>query len=140
MREGAKAGLTVIVADAAIADSAKGKIAIRYMHYRVIDAAAAERNLRKHLVLDTLVLREQIESQRLRPSLYQSDDIVEFVICNHWQQGSEDFLLHHGVVPGSSHDGWCYGACLKIMLPAQQHLRGVNKLQDALGVAAIDNL
>ncbi len=53
---------------ATVPDATEGQEAVRDMHDRVVDAAAAERDLSEHLILHLRALREEIEGKRLRAS------------------------------------------------------------------------
>lgn len=61
MAERFEAGAPVILAHTACAYAAKGHMARGYVHYRVVDAAAAEGNFAQDVALEIAAFGEQVQ-------------------------------------------------------------------------------
>ena len=99
MGKGLKPGLAVVAAHAALPEAAEAHVRRGQMNDGVIHTATAKGAAGQYLVGQLSVPCENIERQRVRLLVNEADHVVDGVISQNRQQGSEDFLLHDVVPP-----------------------------------------
>ena len=140
VREGVKAGLAVIAADAAVAHPAKGQRRTTHMHHRFIDASAAGTGAIEQVALGLGIFREHIQRQGFGAAVHLGDRLIQLVVGQHRQNGPKNFIGHHGAVP--IHIGEDCGSNVTIgavVLAAQERFPRLQQRSQAIKLAIVNN-
>ena len=107
----------------------------------VVDTAAAVDTAGSDGVDDGFVLCVNVQRQGLFPAVDGVDDFFDGFEGQHGQDGAENFLLHHGVIPGDvvQHCGLDLQS-LGITLAADDNFLGIDEAHEAVEVAAADDV
>src|SRR5699024_5102180 len=107
----------------------------------VIDAAAAKRRPPKEHPLCRLILRKDVEGQRLRPAVHEGKRLIHRVYGNRGQQRSKNCLLHHRVLRYYAvQNGRSYLQSLFVSRSSENQLLFIYKSQKAVEMLSVYNL
>src|SRR5699024_3040447 len=138
MRKKVKAGLAVVVANAALANAAKRQFHIGQMSYRIVDAASAKGHGFYNLLFYLVIGCKQIKRQRFGMVLYSPDRLLYFLIGKYGQNGPENFFLHYIIPPAYIlHCGGSDVELIGISLSARDSFFGIDHLLEAVEMVPV---
>ena len=97
MGEGRKALPSVVGAHTALAKAAKAHLACGKVDDGVVDTAAAETAGGGYLFLELFVRGKEVQRKGMRHCVNLIDCMLQRIIGQDRKNGTEDFLLHHGI-------------------------------------------
>eukprot|EP00053_Salpingoeca_punica_P013833 m.125340 g.125340 ORF g.125340 m.125340 type:complete len:439 (+) comp16317_c0_seq2:150-1466(+) len=107
VREAAEGVLAVVRPHAALADAAKGQLAVTHVEERAVDGHAAGACVGAHQLLEGRGAREDVERQRLRPAVDKADCLFDVADGDERQDRAECLLNHQGRVDAALDDRRC---------------------------------
>ena len=140
VRERLEAPLAVVASHAAVADASEGELGNDHVHDDVVDAGVARARPVDDLVLRRLVVREQVERERLGTVRHELDRRVHARDGEHRQDGPEDLILHdRRLGRHAPEDRRRDVSLLGLGLAPADDLAVVEQLRQPLKVAVVDD-
>src|SRR5699024_9440979 len=138
MRKKVKAGLAVVVANAALANAAKRQFHIGQMSYRIVDAASAQGHGFYNLLFYLVIGCKQIKRQRFGMVLHSSNRLLYFLMGMYGPHGSDSFFLHSLILPAYILPyGGTAVELIGIGLSARDSFLGIDHLREAVEVVPV---
>ena len=135
-----KTGFSVVASHTAFSHTAEAHFGSGKVNNGIIDAAASIGNFSQHSSDMGLIMTEQIQGKRLCLGLQGKYHVVKIFICQHRQDGTEDFFLHDGIF--ESHviqNGRSNALRSRIRITAAHYFGGVYQSAKSLKMLFVDD-